>query len=137
MSYEQYNPPKRKHWLIVITMGLALFQAGAAVRVLRLPAEIAAQTNLALPLEIAVSLFWAAFAVVVCRRLWQRRADAVRKAGWLTGTFSLYSVARLVIYAQADYDRGRLPFLALGLACIFLVLSGTRMRSSQKQFTEM
>jgi prolipoprotein diacylglyceryltransferase len=88
-------------------------------------------------LEFAAGAFWALCAAVICSWLWRRRPDAAQKTVWLIGAFSLYSLARLVIYAQSDYDRGRLPFLTIGLVSLVVVLLGIQWRSSRKQSTEM
>jgi hypothetical protein len=67
-------------------------------------------------------LFWVVAAVWVGRTLWQRQPRArVYTAGLMIG-FALYSLLRLIVFTQADYDRQRLPFLSIITSLILLIL---------------
>ena len=125
---KQPSLPRRKRWLIVLVTLLALFQAGAALRTLQIPGDLAAQISLIPPLEVVASAFWAVAAAWVDWMLWKRRPDAVPKALWLMIGFSIYSFGRLLLFTRADYDRGRLPFLTLITAIIVLLLAAAALR---------
>ncbi|MBL8154766.1 MAG: hypothetical protein JNM70_11335 [Anaerolineae bacterium] len=121
MSTEQ---PRRSRWFIMLMGFLALFQGGAAVRVLHIAPDLAAQITLSLALEFVVSLLWTGTAALTARALWLRRAAAGRQARAVLIGFVGYSLLRLILFAQAPYDRGRLPFLLVvgGLLCASLVV---------------
>ena len=56
----------------------------------------------------------------------RRNGHAVRYTAWLFVLFILYSLLRLMIFAQADYDRGRLPFLVIVAALMISVVFRAR-----------
>lgn len=121
MNTEQ---PRRSRWFITLMGLLALFQGGAALRVLHIAPDLTAQIALSLPLEFVVSLLWTGTAALTARALWLRRPAAERQARALLAGFVGYSLLRLILFAQADYDRGRLPFLLVisGLLCTSLII---------------
>jgi hypothetical protein len=114
------KPPARKRarGLLILTALLALFQFGAAVRALQVPGDLAARVNVPLPLEFIVSMLWGLAAMGVFVMLWQRRGKARLYAAWLAVGFSIYSLLRLLLFSQADYDRGRFPFLLVVIAIL-------------------
>lgn len=107
-------------WLCALTGALTLFQAAALLRALRLPADLAAAVSLPGALAPVGAGAWTLFFALLTVNLWQLRPRAVRQTAWAVIAFMVYNAARLVVYAQADYDRQRLPaaLLALGLACV-------------------
>ena len=109
--------------LICILVILCVVQVGAVIRVISLPAQIAALVHFFPVFEVVAGLIWAgAFAWMAWRLIRASRCARVRAAMLITG-FALYSVVRLVVFAQADYDRARLPFLGiLVILLIFLVI---------------
>jgi hypothetical protein len=109
---------KRARGLLILTALLALFQFGAAVRAVQIPDDLAARVNLPLPLEFIASLLWAAAALGVFVMLWTGRRQARLFAAWLAVGFSIYSLLRLLLFSQADYDRGRFPFLLIVIAIL-------------------
>jgi hypothetical protein len=117
--------PRRPRVLLALTAFLTIFQVGAAVHGLQIPAALTAQVSLVLPLEFGAGLVWALVAGICFWRLWTRRRNARLYALWLVGVFSIYSLARLFLFTRADYDRGRLGFLTLAII-ILLVYIGIR-----------
>lgn len=117
---------KRPRWLIALLIGLVLFQVNAALRTLRVPAELATQVRLFPALEFVFGIFWALGAGLLLWAVWQRRPSAMQRSMWFLIGFSIYSLLRLFLFTQADYDRGRMAFLvataAIGLA---LLAAGT------------
>ena len=102
---------KRHWWLIVLTGALSFVQLGAMLNIVTLPHPLAAQTSLILPLEFVISAVWALiFAYVTFNLI---RLQEPRPAIRVILSFVTYSVARLFVFSQADYDRDRILFLAL------------------------
>ncbi len=120
-------------WLCAVTAALALFQAAAALRALRLPAGLAAVVSLPGGLALLGAGAWALLFALLTVNLWRLRPRAVRQTAWAVIAFAIYSAARLVVYARADYDRQRLPvvLLALGLVCVVPALYLLRRPSKQ------
>jgi hypothetical protein len=122
----------RPRFFIFLTILFALFQITNALTGLQLPEIIADRQTLPVWLNVGLSGAWGlAFsfsAVHLCRR----GINAVRYANWLIVAFIGYSWLRLVIFAQADYDRGRLPFLSV-LVLLGLVLLVWRIRRAGQQ----
>lgn len=58
---------------------------------------------------------WALLFALLTVNLWRLRPSAVRHAAAAATAFVLYSAARLALYARADYDRQRLPFVLLAV----------------------
>jgi hypothetical protein len=82
--------------------------------------------SLSAPLEFVASLLWAGgFALLTARR----RARPIWLA--LIG-FTAYSTARIVIFARADYDRGRVPLLLIVIGLIMIVLTLFAARSQSQ-----
>jgi hypothetical protein len=104
---------------------VAFHQAVNAVRALRLTPDV----SLSAPLEFVASLLWAGmFALLALRR----RARPI----WLALiAFAVYSAARIVIFARADYDRGRVPVLLIIIGLIMIVLTLFAARSQSRNAT--
>lgn len=110
--------PRRRWWLIALTAALALMQTGAVVRTLQRPPELAALVSLNPPLELIAGGGWALlFGGITVNLLRSRAAQPAILA--LCGFF-IYSVVRLMLFAQADYDQNRLPFLILLSLCLLV-----------------
>lgn len=102
-----------KSFVPLIAAFLAIHQAVNAIRALRLPSDV----SLSAPLEFIASVIWAGgFALLAVRR----RARPIWLA--LIG-FAAYSAARIVLFARADYDRGRVPLLLIVIGVIMIVLT--------------
>ncbi|MCA9910704.1 MAG: hypothetical protein KC519_18740 [Anaerolineae bacterium] len=116
--------PRRRVRLFMLALALMLLNVGMVVTALQLPPDLVAQTSLLPVLEIVSGVFWAAVFAYAAVRLWQRRPNADRVLGWALTVWIGYSLVRLTVFARADYDRGRLPFLwAAGLVgCVLIVI---------------
>jgi hypothetical protein len=101
--------------LTLLVAALAVVGAGIAVRAITLPPELTGQVSLSLPLEVAAGVLWTALFALVCWRLLRRKPHAVDHALLLVLAFATYSFVRLLLFARADYDAGRLPFLLVTL----------------------
>jgi hypothetical protein len=117
-----------RRWMLVFLMAaLALFQIVSALRVLQLPEARP-------PLDVAAGILWGGVFALAALRLVQKRQGAGRFALWTMALFAAYSTLRVSIFARADYDRGRLPFLItmVGLWIAFLVLYEVRSRRNAR-----
>jgi hypothetical protein len=101
----------RHPFLIVFCLILALFQIITAWQVLQLPVAVVAALSFPPVVQIGLSAGWALLFLFAAGRLYQQKPGADRLAGGLIVAFILYSLGRLVVFARADYDRARLPFL--------------------------
>ncbi len=123
-----HSSPTRSWRLIILTGALAMFQAVAAVRALHVPAALAAQINLPLPLEFVAGGLWSLLFTFITVNLIQTRPLAARRAGWAIIGFIIYSAVRLLLFAQADYDRERYPFLLLLTVLISAIVAAALLR---------
>jgi hypothetical protein len=125
------------YWLLALLTGLlAVVAAGLAVRAVTLPSELAAQVSLVSPLEVIAGALWAGAFAWAAWRLLRGKRGVVSLALGLILAFVTYSAVRLLIFARADYDRGRLPFLWVTLGLILLaaglVRAAVRWRSQDE-----
>jgi hypothetical protein len=130
------RPPNRPLGLILLNAFLALFQLASALRALQIPPDLAARLSVPIPLEAAAGLAWAALFARASAFLVKRRTDALRYSAWVIAGFLAYSAARLALFARADYDRQRLPFLlaASGVGVVTLtVLLFRSMRTRSRE----
>jgi hypothetical protein len=106
----------RRNWLMIAALlALAGAQAVAAAAAFA-PAPVDAA--LWPPLEAALGLGWALAALWLARRLWRKTATTAQ-ALVLWSVFVWTQAARLALFARADYDRQRWPFVAaLGVALL-------------------
>jgi hypothetical protein len=105
--------PSRHPFLILICMSLALFQIITALQVLQLPDAVASAVSIPVAWQVGLSTGWSLLFFVAALTLFYRKRWSVRLAGALIVLFVLYSLLRLVVFARADYDRARLPFLMM------------------------
>lgn len=138
MDHSASPLPPRPRGLIVLTSLLALFQVGAIVAVAQTPADIVGKINLPSVLTLILAAGWIVAFVGITARLWQRKPGAKNRAVWLAVGFIVYSLARLALFAHADYDRQRLPFLLMAtFFVLIMVLAGTFLvRSAHQKPTE-
>lgn len=115
---------KRPLWLISFTCFMMLYQILWLIRVLQLQENLKEQISLSVPLEIIMSFLIVTFFTYGLRALILKREWAIR---YTIGIFSFqigYSGLRLIAFAEADYDRQRLPFLIIvfSIVCGLLML---------------
>lgn len=114
--------PARRSWsLIVIIIFLLLFQIGAAVNGLRIPLEETDALSLPPSVQIVSGVLWALIFGQTAISLLRRNPLALKRAFLIVVGFIAYSVLRLLIFSQSDYDRQRFPFL-LAITLVFAVL---------------
>jgi hypothetical protein len=99
--------------LLPISAVLGIYQIIFAFRVLHLSdiftssAVIPPAVHAMLSAVWGVALLWGALQVA------QRKRSALPYTGWLIIAFVMYSLLRSILFAQTDYDQGRIPFLIL------------------------
>lgn len=117
MEDQTPSPPQHsgcsRYVLPLLTFALALFQAGAAYRAITTPPQLAAVVALPLTLEVVLSGLWTLLFSYTTFTLIRQKSRAVYRAIMLMSVFIIYSVARLILFVRADYDRQRLPFLLI------------------------
>ena len=120
---EMQRPEKlnRRGWLLILALIVcALLQLGALMAALTLSPELQAQISLIPALEPVAGVVWIGVFAYALARVWRTKRP---RAGLITlAAFIAYSVLRLAVFARADYDRGRLPFLIVGGAVLIGVL---------------
>jgi hypothetical protein len=113
--------PGCSRWLAALTGILTMIEAGAALQSVCIAPDLAAQVSLSAPLEFTASAGWGLFSAFVTYTLVRRKARALQYTAWLLIGFIGYSLARVLIFAQADYDQQRLPFLFVAAFIVLLV----------------
>lgn len=111
---------KRPLWIIIFTCFMMLYQIFWIIRVLQLSHNLQQQISLSVPLEVFVSIsivtfFTYGIRALICNHSWAMR--------YTMGVFCFqmgYSSLRLIAFAEADYDRQRLPFLII----VFSIVCG-------------
>jgi hypothetical protein len=113
------NHISRSWELIFLCALLGLFQVGVARRALNIPPELRAQISQPVAFEFIAGGLWALlFAAITVNLI---RGRALRPAILSISGFVIYSLARLLVFARADYDVNRLPFLAAITVCLLLL----------------
>lgn len=97
----------------VLALLMLLVQLGALQQLSAIPPDVAAQLSLSLPLEHALTLAWALIFAWLAVNLW--RGSPTRWLWRATLVYAAVGLARLLLFARADYDRGRLPILLFAL----------------------
>ena len=113
----------RPRKLVWITIALAVAAFGAALRVLSPALSPSGVTHVPVVfdsvfgLAAGTGLLWAA------GRLWRRHRRDLAAAGLALMSWAALAAAvtlRTALFAQADYERGRMPFFALATAVLAL-----------------
>ena len=115
---------KRPLWFISFTCFMILYQIVWLIRVLQLQGNLKEQISLSIPLEVIMSILIVTFFTYGIRALIVNHSWAMR---YTIGVFIFqigYSGLRLIAFAEADYDRQRLPFLIIvfSIVCGLLML---------------
>lgn len=137
-DYPRSNAVKsrRSRWLTGLAALLAIFQASAAWRALNITDELRALVSLPTAPEFATGAAWALIWLLAAINLWRGRARARFYTACAGVGFAFYSLGRLAIFAQADYDRQRLPFLTIIIFALSTILMIYINRSSKVHATE-
>jgi len=107
-------------WL-PITAFLGLYQIIFSLRVLQQHGTLDITSRVPPAIEAGISLIWGVVFVILVLGLLQRRLWAGRWVSWLIVGFISYKAIYIVLFAQADYDRGRVPFLLVVTSLILII----------------
>lgn len=109
-------------WLFLLVIVLIVVNAGNVLRVLQ--ASAAASGGLPGWIQGLIGTGWTLGFTWAAIALLRRRPRAAELALWLWIGYVSYSCLRLLIFAEADYDRGRLPFLLVLVGFILIASFG-------------
>jgi hypothetical protein len=118
---QRFTSSHQPVWLIIVMLLLTLHQLGAILHALQIPPDTAQFLSLPPGAQVIAAGFWALIFGHTAISLLQCRKNTVKRAFLQIVVFIGYSVLRLFIFAQTDYDRQRLPFL-LAPTLLFAVL---------------
>lgn len=109
---------KRAIWLIILTCFILLYQIFWFVSVLQLSDDLKTKVSLSIPYEMIVSLVIVLFFMNGLRALILTRSWAIGYT--IGGIIFLWATVllRLIVFAEADYDRQRLPFLLMAFVIV-------------------
>lgn len=98
---------------------MMLYQIVWLVSVLQLPDNLKATISLSLPLEVIISISIVTFITYGIRALIVREDWAIRYTMGIMSLQVAYILVRLILFAEADYDRQRLPFLVILFSVVY------------------
>lgn len=116
----QLNRQDRVGLWVIIFILLILYQIIATIKVLQLQDTLHIRTSIPALFALGMSIIWVISFSGVTLALLRHKRGASRFAMGVAVGFIVYNTLRLALFAQADYDRERLPFLLL-IAAILLV----------------
>lgn len=99
----------------VLTLLLLLYNVAAVAYLLTLPSDIADNVALSHHAQIMISVTWVGLFACSMMGLVGGGSTTFCRSNWLIPGFIGYSLLRLFIFSQADYDRHRLPALGGGV----------------------
>ncbi len=104
--------------LVYLTTALALYQSIYSLRTALYWQTFPSSVHSVMTISGILAVLWALLFIWLTMQLWQRRENAAKYTLICGMGLVAYVVLRLAIFAQADYDRGRLPFLFLATALL-------------------
>lgn len=117
------QPPSRTvptGCLVILPVIFTLFQIIHVFHVLQLPAAVHDMVSIPVWLDVVTHILWAVAGTFGAISLARSQPFALRYTGWLFVTFLVYSALRLLLFAQSDYDTGRLSLVVLLVAVLLL-----------------
>jgi len=119
--------PNQPKWLLLLLLMLFAYHVVDVIRTVQLPPEIAAATTLPIPLRLMTGVTWAGLSGWSMLRVVRGHSNANQHARYLLVGFVLYTIARLIVFTQAEYDRQRLPFVLVSLAFLMVLFVVVRL----------
>ena len=120
------NIARRPSWPLIVLALLVIYHIVDMIRVLRFPAEFADSLSLPVPLRLMTGVTWGLLFAWSMLDVVKRNPASVNRARYLLVLFVLYSVVRLLIFTEADYDRQRLPFIIAVLIVLLIIIGLVR-----------
>lgn len=113
--------PTYFRWLIALMGLMVLYHGAAVVSALGISVERGLPVSVLPLFEAAAHTLWALGFAAITLALVKKRPNALRYCGWMLLGFMLYGLIHRAVFARADYDRQRLPFL---IAVFVIILAG-------------
>ena len=114
-------PPQRAGCWLLVAAFLSVYQIIFALRVLQQQETLSLTSSVPPVVDAGISLIWGIVFAIIMLGLLRRRLWAGRWVRWLALGFVIYKTTYIAIFAQADYDRGRVPFLLVSTALILII----------------
>lgn len=121
MSEQSQNSPKRYGCLLSILAILSLYQILFAFRVLMDSGLYGDSLSLSPILQAGIAILWVILFLIALIRLARGKRYGLGYSAWLILSFIIYGALRTILFAQADYERNRIPFLAISTILILIV----------------
>jgi putative exporter of polyketide antibiotics len=121
MSEQNQKSPKRYAYLLFILAILSLYQILFAFRVLIDRGLYGDNLSLSPVIQAGMALLWAILFLIAVLGLARGKRFGLGYSAWLIISFVVYNVLRVILFAQADYERNRIPFLVMGAIMILII----------------
>jgi len=121
MSKGSQHGRKASGCLVSFIAILGLYQIFFAIRVFNDSGLYGNSLSLSPMLQIGLASVWTILFLTALLGLVRSQDHAVGYSAWLILSFIVYGLLRTSLFAQADYDRQRIPFLVMGTVLILIV----------------
>lgn len=136
MSESGQDSAKRSGCFILFLAILSLYQIFFAFRVFNDNGLYGNSLSLPPIVQAGLAVLWAILFLVALLGLVRGQSYAVGYSAWLMISFIVYSLLRIVFFAQADYDRQRIPFLVVGTILILIIPAWLLLRGKAQGMTQ-
>ncbi len=122
-----------RRWVLLLLALLVFAQINGVIRVMQWPDAPGMWSP---AIQVSAHVIWGIVAFWGLLRLLRRRLRALENGLLILLSFVVYIALRITLFAQADYDRERLPFLLVGMGVvsigIIVVIVQTRRDAASK-----
>lgn len=120
MSELRQNSTKGTGCLIIFLASLSLYQIFFALRVFNNVGLYTGHLSMPPALQIGIAIVWAILFITALLRLVMGKSHAVGYSACLMISFVVFALLQTIFFAQADYERKRIPFLVVGTILILI-----------------
>lgn len=114
--------------LIFVVVGLAIFQLFGLIYLLQTPDSLLSNLIPAYPIKLISGVVWFVMLLALTVALAIKKRIALRYGVWVVITFIGYRLGWITLFAQADYNQQREPFLWLTLGSLIIGFTVMRVR---------
>jgi hypothetical protein len=118
MSQQNPPSPKRAGCLLLLLTILGLFQILFAFRVLE-DSAIYGELSIAPAIHVGVSLIWLVIIIWAGQSVFRKQSLDLGMS--IIIAYLVFRLLQVIFFAQADYDRNRIPFLLLVMVSLLLI----------------
>ena len=111
--------------LVLVLIILITFQIIQAITVLNIQDVATLSLTFDANLQVAINGIWVILFTFGLIKLARSDEGTVRYIQWSLLGFMVYSIIRLVLLTQADYDRQRLALIIIGGLLLIIALGGS------------